>query len=55
MASERIFRGSSKVYRFFILVRETSLPVNSRLRKGLRYYAAHRVAVHSRELSGNAK
>lgn len=55
MVLQRIFRGSSKIYRFFISVRQTSLLVNSRLCKGLSYYAAKKVAVHSRKLSGDGK
>lgn len=55
MALQRIFRGSSKIERFFISVRQTSLLVNSRLCKGLRYYAAQRVTFHSRKLPGDAK
>lgn len=52
---QRIFRGSSKIYRLFISVSRTSLLVNSRLCKGLSYYAVQRATVHSRKLSGDAK
>jgi len=52
---QRVFRGSSKIYRFFKSVRQTSLLDNSRLCKSLSYYVAQRVTVHSRKLCGHAK
>lgn len=55
MVLQRMLRGSSEIFRFVISVRQSGLPVNSRQGKGLSYYAAKRVTVYSRKLSGDAK